>query len=373
MIRLYPRLFLLPTFLLFYVLISISPAAAQSPDQAPAAEDGRDFDFSGVMFLAFEHNVRHHQNNSDNEFAIKRAYITFRQELSPRVDVRFTQDVSIDEAGDGAGDIELRLKYAYARYKLPTYSLMHQPRVSFGVVDRPWINFEQDINDYRAQKSMFLDQNDFISSADYGLTFKASLGPALDAPLTSDPGRYGSLAIGLYNGGGYSALEQNKSKLLESRLSLRPLPDRLPGIQASFIGVIGRGNISQSPDFRLAGAALSHESPRLNMFIQGFRAIGDGDGRFLLPFSFEAARTAGWSVFTELRPLAEMPISITLRADEVYDRDYNRSIINEYAGGLGYVFENGSKLFFDISTREVDRFQLQSNITRYELLAEIRF
>lgn len=323
--------------------------------------------------MAFEHNDLHQESDYENEFIIERAYITFRQQLSSKLDVRFTQDVSIDESGDGAGDIELRLKYAYARYKLPSYAIFREPGISFGVVDRPWINFEQDVNDYRSQKSMFLDQNDFISSADYGLTFKTSLGPELDAPLTSNPGRYGSLAIGVYNGGGYSSLEQNKNKLVEGRLSLRPMPDLLPGFQTSFLGVLGRGNIPESPDFRLAGMSLSHESPRLNIFVQGFRSTGDGDGQFLLPSSFEAARLTGWSAFTELRLLRNIPINITLRADEIYDRDLNRRVISERVAGLGYVFSNGSKIMVDISTREADRFDVQADLTRYEILAEIRF
>lgn len=362
-------------YLTFYFLLTlfIVPIASQAQDEPSRPLLMQDFDFSGVMFMAFEHNEQHRDNQSENEFAIKRAYITFRQDLSPKLDVRFTQDVSIDEAGDGEGDIELRLKYAYARYKLPSYAIFQEPGISFGVVDRPWINFEQDVNDYRSQKSMFLDQNDFISSADYGLTFKTSLGPALDAPLSSDPGRYGSLAIGLYNGGGYSSLEQNKNKLLESRLSLRPLPDRLPGFQTSFLGVLGRGNIPESPDFKLAGLALSHESARLNIFVQGFRSTGDGDGSFLLPTSFEAARLTGWSAFSELRLLQNIPVSITLRADEVHDRDLGRRIISERIAGIGYVFSNGSKIVLDVSTRKANRFNTQADFTRYEILAEIRF
>ena len=348
--------------------------------QTEAEEDGpplstfiQDFDFSGVMFLAFEHSELHQENRYENEFTIKRAYITFRQELSPKIDVRFTQDVSIDESGDGEGDIELRLKYAYANYRTPDFGILQASSLRFGVVDRPWIDFEQDINDYRAQKSMFLDQNDFLSSADYGLTFKTSLGPALDAPLSSNPGRYGSLALGFYNGGGYSALEQNTNKLIEARLSLRPLPDRLPGLQGSFLGALGSGNIPESPDFELAGTALSYEAARLDIFLQAFRSTGDGDGRYLKPGSAEAARLQGWSAFAEWKPLSQYPIAFTVRADEVVDRDIDKKVVTERVAGMGYIFENGSKIVFDISTREENRFDMQSDFTRYELLAEIRF
>ncbi|MFW6348058.1 MAG: hypothetical protein ACOC2C_05555 [Cyclonatronaceae bacterium] len=47
--------------------------------------------------------------------------------------------------------------------------------------------------------------------------------------------------------------------------------------------------------------------------------------------------------------------------------------ISERVAGLGYVFSNGSKVMFDVGSRRVDRFNAQVDVTRYELLAEIRF
>lgn len=172
------------------------------------------FRIDGVMFFSFEHDIT--GDSFHNQFTIKRGYVNFRHKLSDRLNARITQDVTIDREGDGLGDIELRLKYAYVEYDIPDFSFLNEPVVSAGVASRPWISFEQDVNDYRAQKSMFLDQNDFLPSADYGIAFETGLGESLDEPgLSSNDSRYGSFGIGIYNGGGYSSIEENNNKVVE--------------------------------------------------------------------------------------------------------------------------------------------------------------
>ncbi|WP_340104514.1 hypothetical protein [Rhodohalobacter sp. 8-1] len=330
--------------------------------------------FSGQFFFSYEHDV--YEDGYTNEFTIKRGYITFRKDLSDRFEIRFTQDITIDEQGDGLGDIELRLKYALVKYSMDDIGLFTSPNIEAGVVHRPWTNFEQDVNDYRSQKSMFLDQNDILSSADYGLQFAAALGPELDEDkqrgLESNPGRYGSFAIGLYNGGGYSDLEFNNNKLVEASLSLRPFPDQLPGIQASLLGAYGKGNIPESPDFNLIGSALTYESIRANLVLQGFRGTGDGSGRFINPRTFEAYDLEGWSTFAELQPF-EFPVKITLRYDELYNRDLNRLSVQQWVAGVAYVFSNRSKILLDVSRRNVNSTFNTEEFTRFEVVTEVRF
>lgn len=75
--------------------------------------------------------------------------------------------------------------------------------MGLGVVHRPWIDFDQKINDYRLQESMFLDQNGIVGSADYGVTFSSLLGGEIDEEYqeevqSSYPGRYGNLSLGVY-------------------------------------------------------------------------------------------------------------------------------------------------------------------------------
>jgi hypothetical protein len=344
------------------------------PAVSLAQQSLTDIGFSGQFFFSYEHDI--FDDSYTNEFTIKRGYITFRKDLSDRFEIRFTQDVTIDGQGDGIGDIELRLKYALVEYSLDDYGIFTSPSIEAGVVHRPWLNFEQDVNDYRAQKSMFLDQNDILSSADYGFQFAAALGPELDEDkqhgIESTPGRYGSFAIGLYNGGGYSAVEFNNNKLVEAALSLRPLPDQLPGFQTSFLGAYGKGNIPESPDFQMLGSALTYESMRVKLVLQGFRGTGDSSGSFTNPDTIEAYNLEGWSAFSEIQ-LFEFPINITLRYDELHNRDLDRLSVQQWVAGLAYVFSNRSKIIMDVSRRDVDAVFDSEAFTRFEVVTEVRF
>jgi hypothetical protein len=353
-------------FILLIVLFPLYINAQQSFDNV---------DFSGRFFLSYEHDV--YNEMSTQQFAIKRGYITFRSDLNNRFRVRFTQDVTIDQSGDGTGDIELRLKYALLEYQMKSYGFLHAPAVEAGVVHRPWIDFEQDINDYRAQKSMFLDQNDIIASADYGIQFSAGLGEPIQNAgakgLRTNSSRYGSFALGVYNGGGYSNLERNSNKLIEGRITLRPLPYRLEGLQTSFLGVLGKGNIPEAPDFRLAAAALTYESNMANIMLQGFTGLGDGEGRFINQETLEPQRIEGWSVFSELKPEFTDPIRFTIRYDEFYNYELNQLMRRQWVGGLAYVFRSGSKIIVDVSRENNALPDNNISFTRIELVGEIRF
>lgn len=356
---------------LLLVLIFLSLFSAQT---AKGQSSLSDVGFSGQFFFSFEHNI--FENEIQNEFALKRGYITFRKDLSDNIQVRFTQDVSIDRRGDGEGDIELRLKYVLVNYSMGNAGPFKNANIEFGVVNRPWINFEQDINDFRSQRSMFLDQNGILSSADYGVTFETGFGSELKGELRrglkSNPARYGSFSVGIYNGGGYSALEKNNNKLLESRLTFRPLPDILPGFQTSFFGVLGSGNIPESPDFNLLGTGLSYETEKFNMVAQGFLGEGDGAGQYVHPENFSAYNLDGWSMFVDVRPF-ELPLSLTFRHDELYNTDLNHFINRQSILGLAYIFDNKSKLIFDVSTNNLHESMGQSDFYQIDFITEIRF
>lgn len=357
-----------------FKLFIVSILLAGWPPISSGQQSLRDVNFSGQFFLSYEHDV--YQNENTSEFAVKRGYITFRNNLNNQLEVRFTQDVTIDRQGDGSGDIELRLKYAFVNYTMKDVGIFTSPNIEAGVVHRPWIDFEQDVNDYRAQKSMFLDQNNILFSADYGIQFATGIGPELDTKkkdaLKSNPARYGSFAIGLYNGGGYSDVETNNNKMVEARLSLRPLPDLLSGFQASFLGAFGKGNIPEASDFHVAGTALTYESLRANIVLQGFRGTGDSSGHFVDPDAFEAYHLKGWSAFTDIQPF-EIPLHITLRYDELYNRDLDRLSVQQWVAGVGYVFSNRSKIMLDVSRRDENTISENTAFTRFELVTEIRF
>lgn len=332
-------------------------------------------DFSGQFFFSYERIFE--DEGVNNEFTIQRGYITFRKQISRKAQIRFTQDVSIDREGDGLGNIELRLKYALLKLNFDDKGFLTNPNMELGVVHRPWIDFEQKINDYRSQESMFLDQNGFVSSADYGITFASLLGGEMDEKYqeevqSSYPGRYGSLSLGIYNGGGYNALEENNNKLLEGRLTIRPLPDHLPGLQTSLIGSIGEGNITESPDFRLVSSALSYESRRWTSVLQGFISVGDASGDFVTP-ALQPIDLKGWSSFIEITPFGDLPIALINRFDEIINRDAASWFYRQAIGGIAWRFPNNSKIILNLRRNWTKENGNVQNIDRLEIITEIRF
>ena len=87
-----------------------------------------------------------------------------------------------------------------------------------------------------------------FSSADIGVNIRGNFGGQLAnaKEITGNAGydgRYGSWHLGVYNGCGYSSAETNyQNKVPEYRVTIRPLPDLLPGFQATYFGLYGQGN-----------------------------------------------------------------------------------------------------------------------------------
>lgn len=336
---------------------------------------GQPMGFSGQFFLAsdFKNNDG---GEHEYEFALKRGYITFKQMIKDDVGIRFMQDVSVDQEGDGEGDIELRLKYAYVYYEMDDRFGFSNPLIEFGVVHRPWLHFEQQVNDFRSEENMFLDRNDIVSSADYGVTFIAGLGKPLGEKkrkgLKSNPGTYGSLELGVYNGGGYAALEYNNNKVVEGRLSLRPLHAGIPGLQVSLVGAYGKGNLASSPDYKLMAASLTFESNRVNALIEAFGSTGDSAGEFTDPQTEKAYDLMGWSLFADIRPFP-FPLSINVRYENLVNEtlDYTDNHYSNVA--LAYIFENKSKMIITLNNFEFAQELNRKDYYVLSLIGEVRF
>lgn len=305
--------------------------------------------FSGQWFLSYQSGRK--SNVTDNEFLLKRGYITFQKKFDDHFAARITQDVSVDREGDGEGDIEIRLKYGYLRYQFGSNDILHKPQIEFGLVSRPWIDFEQGINPYRVQGTMFLERYGILSSADYGITFLSLLGGEIDEEYQKKvnknfPGRYGSVALGIYNGGGYHAIEKNENKLIEGRLSLRPLPDIFPGLQLSYVGAYGKGNSGISPEFKVNTAFLSFETELFILTGTYYEGKGFENGEKLSPGNFPYSNN-GYSIFTDIN-IPQTPFSLLGRYD-YFNTDASPEKINykRMIVGISYAFLEGSKIIFD--------------------------
>ncbi|MCX8126939.1 MAG: hypothetical protein N3E40_07395, partial [Dehalococcoidia bacterium] len=184
------------------------------------------------------------KGESYNRASVTRGYLTLK--LKP---VKwFTPRITLDTTQESGGDFKVRLKYLYGQLVLPVETdFITEPNVEFGIVHVPWFDFEQSIYRYRAQGAIFIERNKVLNSADIGVTVGALLGSKLSKDYQEkiskyDPGKWGSLSFGIYNGGGYNAVENNQNKVFQSRVSLRPLGWILPNLQLSHLFIFGKGN-----------------------------------------------------------------------------------------------------------------------------------
>jgi len=356
------------------LMIPVQTQAADdtSSDDLPPFLEG--LSFSGQWFLAYD--VEEESDITTNEFLLKRGYVTVKKNFNQYLSARITQDISVDQEGDGRGDIEMKLKYGYVQYSFGGWTTFTDNSVEFGLVHRPWLDFEQKINSYRVQGKMFLERFEVLRSADYGLTLAGLFGGEIndeyqDNVSSAYPGKYGSYAVGVYNGGGYDAIEENENKLIESRITIRPLPDVIPGGQLSWIGGFGKGNTQESPDLTYNSFFLSYEHQHLIATAMYYTGEGNISGTSVDSLGRSVDRD-GYSVFVDISYPCEL-FSIFGRFDQG-DQELSNESWDErrYIVGAAYRFYGKSKLVLDY---EYDEFSdpAEPSRTTFELAVEIRY
>jgi len=280
------------------------PAATLAPAAPAPAPALKGLKIGTTTYLSYQDGSS--AGSDYSRFTIKRGYIDIRQSISEVFSARLTPDVT----QDSSGDFKLRFKYAYGQFQWQQAGFLGKPTVEFGLAHMPWLDFEESINRYRMQDTMFLERNGIFNSADTGVIFGANLGGEMPEDYRKNvnshyAGRWGSFQVGIYNGGGYHAAEANTNKVLEGRFTVRPLPDVVPGLQLSLVGVTGKGNLKDlpgapAPDWSLFDAMVSYESPRFVATGQWYS--GDGNqGGTAVKVDGTARSQKGWSLFGEAR------------------------------------------------------------------------
>lgn len=300
------------------------------------------FKFGLLWYLSYQNGEE--TNGTDfSRFDIKRGYLTVQKEFMPWFSARMTTDVTQvkDEAKDSSGkvysnydgSIAVRIKYAYGQFNLPDIAFLTKPFIEVGVVHMPWLDYEEHVNWYRCQDTMFIERNDTFNSADIGVTFVSLLGGTMPEEYQKKVnkyyhGRYGSMSLGIYNGGGYHASEKNENKVLEGRLTIRPLPGIIPGLQFSYFGTTGNGNKDTEPDWRtnLGFVSLEHEY----VVLTGQYYWGKGNQK-----GADENDKDGYSFFAELKP--HKKFSIIGRYDHFDpNKDAKDDENNRYIVGAAY-------------------------------------
>ncbi len=314
---------------------------------------------SGLFYLTYE--VDEVDGEKSSRFFVPRAYLTMRVGILPKLSGRITFDTSQDLEGDGRGDMEVRLKYAYAEYEVGNWGLVRGLGLEAGIVHMVWLDFEEHINLYRMRSPMFLERTGIFNSADFGLTLGGGFGPDLPEDYTRSvsshyASRYGSFAVGLYNGTGYHGDERNTDKVIQGRLTLRPLPDALPGLQVSGLAITGKGNQSaesgEIPDWRTLDLFLSYQHPRGTLTAQHMWGEGNQKGTWTEPGApGSAGDYSGYSIFGEGR--LGPAWRIIAGADQVNRETGSADLgFTRLHGGVGYDLGRQNILLLSLGRRD---------------------
>ena len=182
------------------------------PDDTPSVRVG------GTLFLDYtlsqSPRVTDVDGNrvSQSAFNVGRAYLNVTGQLNHLLAFRITPDI-VRETGTGSslnGSLTYRLKYGYAQFNMGDW-LPAGTYVRFGMIQTPYIDFEDAVYRYRFQGPTFADREGFASSADYGVSFR-----------TPFPNNYGEVVAGLYNGDTYTRADPNDQKSFRVRATVRP-------------------------------------------------------------------------------------------------------------------------------------------------------
>jgi len=340
------------------------------------------FDLSGLFYLTYEDGEVDGEDYS--RFFIRRAYLTVETDVLPYLSARVTFDTAQDLEGQGRGDMEVRLKYAFAKFHWQDRGILNDPNLEVGIVHMVWLDFEEHINLYRMRGPMFMERSGIFNSADFGVTFASGLGEDMDDAFRSYAGnkygtRHGSMAVGIYNGSGYHGDERNVGKTVEIRLAWRPLPDVVRGLQIAGMAIDGEGNQDEVdgdvPDWRTINAFLAYQFDRGTVTAQYVDGRGNQRGNWVEPDDPTTAMDyEGWSVFGEWRIGHRDQWRLTGGWDD-FDRvaDIGTDHSFTYAHlGLGYDLGKENILILDLSQRDWDD-EARETDTQAQLVMQLKF
>jgi hypothetical protein len=337
------------------------------------------FEFEGLFYLTYQMGESGGEDFS--KFAVTRSYFTTKVDILPMLSARITMDARQDDTGD----MKVRLKYAYGKFDFGDWGGLSKVNLEAGIVHMAWLDFEQKVNPYRMRDKMYMERSGLFNSADIGVTLAGGFGEDLpdafkDEVNSSYPARYGSWAVGVYNGGGYSAKEKNEDKVVQARVTVRPLPDVLPGFQLSGLGILGEGNMEgeaeDTPDYKVFNLFASYQFPKGVFTAQYLNGEGNQKGSWFvvddpLTDPYMAHEYDGFSFFGEWK------LDANWRLVGGYD-DFNRTpedmdlSFTRLHGGIGYDFGGSNILLFDLDRRTWDDDSIETD-TRFQTVLQIKF
>jgi len=208
------------------LILGLATAALVGSTTAVRAQ-GPTVTVGGLGYLQYQYmfhtdsTINGHQNNFD----VTRAYLNVIGKLGHGVYARITTDIT---RCCTAGQLTIRLKYAYAAYTPDNSPLTYK----LGLIHTPWLDWEEALWDYRMQGTMAIERGGYLTSSDFGA--------GVDGNFHYDKLNF---QVGVYNGEGYGNAPGDQRKDFEGRASFKilntDLPGRVGGLRATVYGHIG--------------------------------------------------------------------------------------------------------------------------------------
>jgi hypothetical protein len=280
------------------------------------------------------------ENFHENRWEITRGYLNITVQNTPWLGFRITPDVTRVNAGSQDGDIDVRIKYYYAKFDFPWKNrVFSKTWMELGQGHFPFLDYQEHINPYRCQGTMFQERFHNFNSADMGIGLIGLLGGEVREDYQKSvefgnkyPGKYGSYHIGFYNGSGYHSREKNRNKPFEGRLSLRPFGDLLPNLQITYFMIRGKGNNENHKDWdwHVNTIFASFQHKYFLATVEYARNKGDQSGH-------DEFDREGYSLFTWVRCPWHMPLRTHFRYDS-WDPNIDRASdsVDHYIAGISY-------------------------------------
>lgn len=233
---------------LLAALCALSMAALPATAQTQAAQAPQ-VTVGGVVYGQFLYQLKDSLGaGHQNQFSIQRAYINVLGRFSGGISTRVTADI----APVGVGNQVFRLKYAFLAWTPTSSSLTYK----FGLMQTPYVDFEETLWDYRMQGAIAVDRNGYLSSADVGV--------GVDGRWKNEQV---NAQFAIINGEGYSGGTGDNRKDVTARVSVRLSPtndaSRVGGLRLT--GYAGIGKATGGADRNRFLGILSYKTQQVTL------------------------------------------------------------------------------------------------------------
>jgi len=324
-----------------------APLAAQNPPAPPPPVS-----LGAVVYAQWGAQVD--SLSPANNFDITRAYINAIGRFNGGILVRITGDVYHDADATAGGSMLYRLKYAYAAWT-PSGSPL---TVRFGLTQTPWVDWEEQLWDYRMQGPVAVDRNGFMSSSDFGL--------AVDGNFNHDQVSFQAMAM---NGENYNHTPGDSHKDFAARASVRLLNtddnSRVGGLRLTGYAQFGTPTSGGTRN-RFIGM-LGYRSTIFTL-VGEYVAVTD---TVTAPATAKTNRTAisAYGVFH----LPQTPVAVIARVD-IVDPNTASAATNDkrttIIGGVSYQLSPNVRLLADVDHTS---FQTPTGVTARKSMTQALF